>query len=404
MKKKLSAVMFLVAAVFGILLFAGTTSEAATAWQGSITQTQASEDSITISCDTYLGAQSYGVYFSYDNFSWQDMGEYSSSPEIKVTNLSPAKTYYAKIVAYSGNYWSSSKSILAETSSIDVVTAPSAITGLTQTGAKAKSITMKWDAASGATAYYVYRYNGYNDYTLIGSSKTNSYTASGLEASSEIRYFVVGCRQNSAGQLAVGTEFSAVYMKTAPAKVSYVSITNYWQYISEAKYTWNKVENSEGYEFQLLDYKGNVIHKTATTSSYTNYAYVQAWKKGIFTKARARAYVVVNNKKVYGAWSPYSYNASSKSISVKRSTNGKKISLKWSKIKGASGYQVYVSTKSGSGYVKVKSLGAKKTSYSFTKFKKKSLKKNTKYYIRIKYQIKSGKKKITSAIGGEGSI
>lgn len=61
----------------------------------------------------------------------------------------------------------------------------------------------------------------------------------------------------------------------------------------------------------------------------------------------------------------------------KKGKNGIKIT--WSKVTGISNYQIYISTKSKSGFKKIATISAKKTSYTKTK-----LKKGKKYYFKIR--------------------
>lgn len=65
--------------------------------------------------------------------------------------------------------------------------------------------------------------------------------------------------------------------------------------------------------------------------------------------------------------------------------------ISWKKVKGASGYYVYYSTKKSSGYKKVKVKGGSKTSTTI-----KNLKLGYTYYFKVKAYVKSGKKYITS--------
>ena len=103
--------------------------------------------------------------------------------------------------------------------------------------------------------------------------------------------------------------------------------------------------------------------------------------------------MTVGNKVYYGAWSPYTYHASSKKVTAKRSSNGKKISLKWKKVCRC---LVYVSTKSNGGFKKVKSL-TQKNPVLITKCGKKKLKKRENLFVvQLRYQTKVGKKKVSS--------
>lgn len=400
MKKTLTTLFMTFAVAFTVLLVSGTTSKALETWNANIKQTDARENSVDFEWDAYLGADHYEIFFSTDNSSWAYM-DYSTSPSITVGQLTSSSRYYAKIVAYSGSYYSDSKTPLAESGSADVITSPKKVEGLKQTNATTSTITMSWDNMPGADGYMIYRYDSWDNYTNLGTSTTNSFTIKGLQASSRAGYFVLAVKLNSAGQQAYSTSFDQVYMRTAPAKVAYVSMTNFWSSLNSASFGWNSVNNVDGYQFQLQDYKGkSILTKDTTYSSIS----IDPFKKGVFTKARCRAYIVVDNKRIYGAWSSYDYNASCSNIKVIRSANRKRITLKWSKIKGASGYGIYVSTKSESGYKKIKTAKASATKYSFTKFNKKGLKKYQRYYIRIKYLTKVGKKTVTSGIAGSGSI
>ena len=181
-------------------------------------------------------------------------------------------------------------------------------------------------------------------------------------------------------------------------------MTNYWDSLQEASYDWAPVNNVAGYQFQLRSYNGKKVLFTQDVTGFSSSLYVKPYPKGQFTRARVRAYIVVGNTKLYGDWSGEDYNASNKKITWRRSANRKKITLKWKKITGASGYRVKISTKSDSGFKTVKKLSKKKTSITITKCGKKKLKKNKTYYVRVEYLMKSGKNTITSGIAGSGTV
>ena len=69
---------------------------------------------------------------------------------------------------------------------------------------------------------------------------------------------------------------------------------------------------------------------------------------------------------------------------------GKKtLTASWKKVAGATSYTVYVSTKQKSGYKKVTTT--KKESYKITKYGKKKLSSNKKYYVYVVANTKVGK-------------
>ena len=78
--------------------------------------------------------------------------------------------------------------------------------------------------------------------------------------------------------------------------------------------------------------------------------------------------------------------------------------MKWKKVTGASGYNVYVSTKSNSGFKKCKTVSKKKSSYIITKYGKKKLSKKKTYYVKVEYLTKVGKKTVKSGIVSTGSV
>lgn len=405
MKKSIKMLVMFLAVAFGVLLATGTKSQAA-AWNANLVQTDAATDKITLQWSAYLGADYYEVYFSYDEQDWKAM-DYTREANIQIRNLTPGDVYYATVVAYTASYWESEDmTAVAQSTPIRVATKPEvpAVTGLKQTGAKVNSITMSWNAVSGATSYDVYRRNSWDNYTKVASDvKTTSYTVTGLSASSQIDYFVIAKKTTQVpGVVGESGEFGYLAMKTIPGKVSRIAMTNYWDSLHEASYGWASVNNAAGYQFELRNYNGKkVLYSQDVTGSSL---YVKPYPKGQFTRAQVRAYIVVGNTKLYGAWSDANYNASNKKLTWKRSANRKKITLKWKKITGASGYKISISTKSDSGFKTVKKLSKKKTSITITKCGKKKLKKNKTYYVRVEYLMKSGKKTISSGIAGSGTI
>lgn len=325
---------------------------------------------------------------------------YSSSPDEYIYNLSTDTNYYARVVAYKGSHYSGSHEVMAISETAIVGTKAAKVTGLTQTAAGVNSVSMSWNASAGAASYVIYGYINYN-WTQIGTSATNSATISGVAATTSTR-FAVAAVKNVTGGTVTGERSDGVEMKTVPIKVSRIAMQYYWDVLKEAKYIWTDVNNADGYQYEVKSANGKKTYFRATSTNSSTY--VKPFPRGIFVKARVRAYVTVGNKVYYGAWSPYTYHASSKKVTAKRSSNGKKISLKWKKVSGACGYQVYVSTKSNGGFKKVKSLSSKKSSYTITKCGKKKLKKGKTYYVQLRYQTKVGKKKVSSKIVSSATV
>ncbi|MBQ7740974.1 MAG: fibronectin type III domain-containing protein [Eubacterium sp.] len=85
-----------------------------------------------------------------------------------------------------------------------------------------------------------------------------------------------------------------------------------------------------------------------------------------------------------------------KSVKVVKTTTSS-VSLKWKKVKGATGYQVYYSTKKKKGYKKAKTIKKGKT----VKVTIKKLKSNKKYYFKVRALKKKKKGKYSKVVAGK---
>ena len=398
-KKRVFSKSLILLAITSIMLFAmSITSMAATETNMNIQQTNAGDSYVEIKWQKYLGQDiHYHVELSYDGVNWA-MQDWNTSPSITISDLSPDSTYYVRVAVYN-SYWhekdaSEDGVCVAVSTKQAICTKPSKVQNLRQTKATKNSISMTWDAVAGASSYKILIFENY-DYKTVATSKTNSVTIKGLDASSNIEYYVAAVK-NVNGYEAVGDRSKSVDMKTVPKKVTRIAITDLYDNIKVCYYGWTSCENADGYQYEITSLNGKKKYYKATTTSTS--ARLTTYPVGAFTKARVRAYVEINGKKTYGPWSDYNYNACSKDVTARRSKNGKKITLKWKKVSGVSEYRIYISTKEKKGYKKVATVSSKKSSYTITKYNKKNLKKGQKYYVQLRYVGKNGKKKVVSKI------
>ena len=398
-KKRVFSKSLILLAITSIMLFAmSITSMAATETNMNIQQTNAGDSYVEIKWQKYLGQDiHYHVELSYDGVNWA-MQDWNTSPSITISDLSPDSTYYVRVAVYN-SYWHEKDASedgvrVAVSTKQAICTKPSQVQNLKQTKATKNSISMTWDAVAGASSYKILIFENY-DYKTVATSKTNSVTIKGLDASSNIEYYVAAVK-NVNGYEAVGDRSKSVDMKTVPKKVTRVAITDLYDNIKVCYYGWTSCENADGYQYEITSLNGKKKYYKATTTSTS--ARLTTYPVGAFTKARVRAYVEINGKKTYGPWSNYDYNACSKDVTARRSKNGKKITLKWKKVSGVSEYRIYISTKEKKGYKKVATVSSKKSSYTITKYNKKNLKKGQKYYVQLRYVGKNGKKKVVSNI------
>lgn len=386
MKKKLS-LLFLV--TMFTLLLATAVSAATPSKVTGLKQSDATSSSIKVDWEAALGSNIYyEVSMSTDNATWTVVDDSRYSNYYYSYNLTSGRTYYVKVRAFSGSSYGEYSDVLK------VVTAPEKVENVVQTGATTSSFTISWDKTAGATSYVVYKKQDGQEYTL-GTTTGTSYTVKGLNNKMEIPFDIYVYGINSSGTYNASPSYSTgIYnfnLELAPTKVQNVHIANYWTSLNEVNVEFDKTVFSDGYQYQVYNYKGKKISTGTTTSDYF---YAKNIKNTSFYKVRVRSYVTVNNKTIYGAWSDYKMFGQQPKPTVKNLKKGVKIS--WKKVQGAKNYTVYMSTKKNSGYKKVKTL--KKTSLKVTKFKKKSIKKNKTYYYYVVANTKQGKKTIKTDV------
>ncbi len=240
--------------------------------------------------------------------------------------------------------------------------APAKISAAVISGIGDKTYTGKYLTVSPKLKFGgAYLKNG-TDYTL--SYKNNKYTG-----------------RASVTLTGKGNFFGSVtkYFYIHPAKVTGLKQTK--GTASSITISWKKSASGTGYA---------VLRATSKNGKYTSVKMINTLKTTSFTDTGRAAnktyyYKVAAFKTVSGVryTSPASAVLSVKtatkapSISSDKNVKGKKAKIKWKSVSGASGYQLYMSTKKGSGYKRVYS-GTKK-SYAV-----KGLKKGKTYYFKVR--------------------
>lgn len=153
---------------------------------------------------------------------------------------------------------------------------------------------------------------------------------------------------------------------------------------TKIKISWKKQDLASGY--QIFDNKNKLIKtvKGGTKTSYT----VSGLKAGKTYSFKVRYYNETNKRKCYSNFTKTvktSTKPSTPKITLK-SKKSKQATISWKKISGASGYEIYRSTKSKSGFKKIKTIT--KTSYTNTKLTSKK-----RYYYKVRaYRTVNGTK------------
>jgi hypothetical protein len=158
---------------------------------------------------------------------------------------------------------------------------------------------------------------------------------------------------------------------------------------SKASMTWTKLSDVSGYVVYRSTSKNGkyTLLKKVTTNKFTN-AGLKAGSKYYY---KVRAVKNVNGKNIYGAYSDVkemiTAPATPKISSIRTFDRMAKVS--WSKVNGASGYEVYMGSKSNGAFVTLGEVKAPKSS-----FEQERLTWGEKYYFKVRAYVKtsSGKK------------
>ena len=118
------------------------------------------------------------------------------------------------------------------------------------------------------------------------------------------------------------------------------------------KLSWNKVTGSSGYEVLRATSKTGTYKSVKTITSGSTVSYTdKSLATGTTYYYKVRAYRTVDKKKVYSSYSSVvSAKPVLKTPSVKLTSGSKKATIKWGKISGASGYEVYRATSKSGKY------------------------------------------------------
>lgn len=147
----------------------------------------------------------------------------------------------------------------------------------------------------------------------------------------------------------------------------------------------------DGYEIGIFNKSTNRLVISETTISNSTILYGLGHKNVYIARARAYVYDAAGNK-VYSAWGAGKYfvpqpNINKSASKLKKNT----ISLKWTKVSGATSYTIYMRKRGSGKWAKVKTVSGKKGSYKITRFKGKKF--NTykqDYEVKVKASAKIG--------------
>ncbi len=306
----------------------------------SLKATAVTETAIALSWSKVKDADGYRLY-KYNNTSkkWQTLKTTTATTYTdKELARGSLNSYAVKAIdVVKGKYVYGSASEI-----VKVLTLPGSVGTLKAKDVETNQLTLTWSKAEGAKGYAVYQYNASTKkYKLIAAPSATSYTVKNLKASTSYKFAVRAYVKDS--YVAYGKVSNYLTVKTPAFSIGKVNNLSLDAVTEKAyKLKWDAVDGAEGYQVAILDTATNKwksVGRTANTAA----TITAADPNGTYSH-KVRAYVKKNDGYVYGSFSE-AVDAFAKPATptglegAENSSRG--ISLKWNKIEGVSGYEIY---------------------------------------------------------------
>ncbi len=262
------------------------------------------------------------------------------------------------------------------------------ISGMPKMTAKVISdnaVTISWKSYTDAERYVVSRRSvGSGPLVEIASVTGLSYTDNTAK-SGMTYYYSVKAASKKWGKEVFSSYDTNVQVKI-PTPAVIVGKTTISKVVSSSynklKITWKKVSDAEGYIIYRSTSSNGTYKKVKKITNGSAVSYTDTnLVTGQAYYYKVCAYCINGNKFVYASRSAAKGGkAMLAQPTVKTTAGAKKATVKWSKISGASGYEIYRSASPNKGFVKVKNI-AKGSTVSYIQSK---LTKGKTYYYRVR--------------------
>lgn len=262
---------------------------------------------------------------------------------------------------------------------------------------RAATSSFTFPAANGQTDTYrirAYKNGNPKTYTEDYSFEVNPYLAAptGVKATVNKADGSITVKWNPVA----GADYYEVY-RTTRAAYAYNKDTKTYSYAYANKLDNWVVDANSKYGYKVSDEKLTATTTTDRKVSYVNgdgieqtwyegpkagvkyYYYVVAFKNGTAYAVKDSGNTIESGNSAAAAATVTNVTVAKTKITSGKATKGK-VTLKWKKVAGAAGYEVYRSTKKGSGYTKLATI----TKGSTVKLTDKTVKAGKKYYYKVR--------------------
>ncbi|MCD7842282.1 MAG: hypothetical protein LUG56_07420, partial [Lachnospiraceae bacterium] len=340
----------------------------------------------TLSADEYIqycysSRSDFSTSYTTTELTQFDTGDSGKSEfTIYYSQLDPGTTYYVRARVYNPNATTQSQ-YSAYTGTVTVSATIPSVT-LTTKDVTSTSVTLKMSVASASylTGYQAQKKIG-SSYKTIAKTTENTIKDSGLTANKTYTYRVRPYYYNSRTGTTTYGSWEYVQAMTWGGSVKLKASTTSKTAI---KLSWSKVSGATGYEvYRMVTSSASSQTTGSTGNSYSKYTLVKTIKKastvtytnkGLNSNLSytyyVRAYKTVSGKKYYISSNTKTVNLNylkfgSSNINSETTTSTGAVTLSWTRIYSASGYQIDKYDDDTNTWTTYKTLSNTTSSYTF---------------------------------------
>lgn len=259
-------------------------------------------------------------------------------------------------------------------------------TGIKQTAATTTSISLKWNAVSGATGYKVSvgKFKEDSEYKSFGPTTKTECKINNLKPGTAYTVRIYAIKANE-----VSKRYSAIGCTTLYDKLSVSSCSGTINSYTIKMKSPSPSNAITGYRAVYTSYSTKkTVTKDYPVSKYSHRFTITGLKNNTFYKIEIKPYIVLNGKKFVGPTGTTRY-FSLQPVLMKNGNTSSTMSVKWNKITGATSYTIYVKYPGSSSYKKVKTTTG-------TTFTLSGMKTGSHYLIKVIANKKVGSRTWTS--------
>lgn len=330
-------------------------------------------DTVSLSWERMKDCDGYIIY-KYDNAQKKYIRIVRTNDNInnyKVSDLLPGTTYKFAVKAYkivdgkeiaSGSY-----------PSLSVITNLKEVTGFKASSSTVNTVKLSWNKYKNAQGYIIYRYdNSKKNWVRVNktSQNVNSFVVKNLNSGAAHKFAVKAYITSNGNEIA-SSGYPVVSAFTRFDNVSGINSNSSWESI---KLSWKKSNGADGYI--VYQYKSGKWVRIAKTDNNTYL--IKKLSSGSTYWFTVKAYKIFDNKEITSqSFNTYKTSTDPETVNFSVTTAKGKVTLKWNKVRGATGYIAYYKTSANESWKRLNvTLG---TSYT-----KSGLTKGKTYYFTVK--------------------